>query len=94
MEKARDDVLGPRHLRTRQRAVCNKDGSYSGGIAFERSMRAKSVYENSRAYTIAHSLQRRRTVVSPASSSKMMGKPDDHLQMRHRLLKVRNSTNI
>lgn len=88
MNKARDEALGPRDKRTRERAVLNKDGTYSGGVAFERSMRAKSVFANTRAYTIATSLQKRRSVVSPASSSKLMGDPDDHLIMRHRLLKV------
>lgn len=90
MNNARDEALGPREKRTRERAVLNKDGTYSGGVAFERSMRAKSVFANTRAYTIATSLQKRRSVVSPASSSKLMGDPDDHLKMRHRLLKVSN----
>lgn len=89
MNKARDQALGSRKDRRRAAATRQKDGSYKGGVAFERHMRAKPVYHGGRAYTLSASLQKRKQAVSPASTSKLMGEPDEHLIMRNSLLKVR-----
>lgn len=65
------------------------DGTYEGGVAFERDPRAISVGTDNRAYPLSTAHQNSRTLTAPQRGRKTMGKPrTEHGQMVFDLLKV------
>lgn len=89
MDAACDAALGPKELRTRTKPVLGKDGIYRGGTAFERDRRAKPIEDGIRCYTMVNSLERQNNIVAPCAATKTMGKTDDHLMLRKKMIKVR-----
>ena len=94
--RVRDRFLGPRELRTPDKAVRIGD-QWVGGVAWERSPSAKNISTCERASTLAQSYQRPRHLTGPAAGSKILqesqvdgptdrekivDEPSDHGRMR------------
>lgn len=90
MQDARDFCLGPRELRTRDRATLNEDGKYSGGSDFERNSLADPVHPGTRVFTIGNSYENQTRIMAPCKGDKVRGDQDRRaLDMRKALLQVR-----
>ncbi|KAF7350556.1 hypothetical protein MSAN_01615300 [Mycena sanguinolenta] len=85
LRKVAEAVIGPRESVSLQAPMHKDDGTWVGGLAFERSDACKPVKHNTRCYTIANSYQTARGTWAPASSSKVCGSFDENNQMRHDL---------
>ncbi|KAG6903766.1 hypothetical protein DXG01_015067, partial [Tephrocybe rancida] len=72
MMHARDNALGPRHLRTREKPKLNEKGEKTGGVAFERCEHAKAL-NDTRCHTLAFSYEGPKKLVAPAAPGKMRG---------------------
>ena len=84
---ARDNALGPREERTRNKASCT-NGHYDGGIRFERSARAIPV-KNTRCYSIGLTYQVQPNLVAPSAGGKVRGGGlDDELKERKFMVEV------
>jgi hypothetical protein len=95
-DAARDEFLGPRHLRTRTRPQkpTNAKGNRTraaptGGIAYERSKACKSVQEPARCYTLGPSGEAPTSIVAPVASAKMVTEEiEPDVAVRQRVLNV------
>ena len=83
-----ENTLGPVNLRSPERATTEIRGTYKGGTAFERSLRARGV-KGTRCYTTAYSHQRAPNIVSATTGSKRTGGDLDNLQLRTEVNLVR-----
>ena len=89
MENARDSVLGKPEVRTPDKAVCNDDGEYVGGVAWERSKQAKNISNSERAYTLGNSYQVQRNLAGPTVGAKVKGgEPSEHNELRLEAVQV------
>ena len=77
--KARDAVLGERHLRTPDKPVLIDD-EYVGGVAWEQSPHAVSIGKAARCYTAGQSYQTQRKLAAPTLGAKMLDpeEPTEH----------------
>jgi hypothetical protein len=80
LERLAEKVLGPRDLRSSERAA-RVHGTYKGGVAIERSFRAHGV-KGARCYTTAYSYQNAPKIASVTAGSKRMGGDLDNLGLR------------
>ncbi|KAJ7636688.1 hypothetical protein FB45DRAFT_864696 [Roridomyces roridus] len=92
-DDARDDFLGARAHRTRQRPTGKPP---TGGTAYERSTIRKSVKEPSRCYTIASSFEQPTVIYAPVASAKLgeAGNPDPAIRHRKRWHAPRIRSNL
>ncbi len=90
MKDARRKVLGPRGLRTPQKAVLQEDGTYGPDLPWEQDRRAANVGMSERCYSMVHSYQSQRNLVGPSVGAKIaMGEePSDHLLMCEIVIRV------
>ena len=87
LDKARDEALGPREDRTSDAATFS-NGTYHGGIAFERSARAIKV-QNARCYNMGISYQQQPSLNAPCAGGKLEeGMFDEDLKKRRFMVKV------
>lgn len=90
LDEARDEVLGPRLLRTPERAVYHEQ-TFTGGTAFERNNRAHGIH-GARCYPLVNSFERQALLAAPSATSKHTDVGwDDGLWMRQKVVKVRIS---
>ncbi|KAG6818850.1 hypothetical protein H0H93_001053, partial [Arthromyces matolae] len=83
--KARDAALGPAHLRTPS-VTQQKNGTYIGGTAFQRTDRITRLKSGS-CYTLSNSYERPRNKMSPCKDIKMQGaEVTEHQKMRQDLI--------
>ncbi len=89
MKAARDAVLGPRELRTREKPIL-VDGVYKDGTHWERHKQAIHVSTSERCYTLVNSYQSPRNLIGPAVGAKigMDEEPTWHLRLREQVIKV------
>jgi hypothetical protein len=91
MEAVRDQILGPKDQVTEEKAHRDKlTGGYHGGIAFERSDRAKCINHAPRCYPLSTTWQMQKNMDAPAVSNKVFqSEPrDSHEDLRRNLLQA------
>ncbi|KAJ7127687.1 hypothetical protein C8R44DRAFT_873501 [Mycena epipterygia] len=71
LKTAVEKAMGPSELITLEPPVCNTDGTWKGGLAFEHG--AKPVKPDTRCYTLANSYQAPKETWSPAANAKING---------------------
>lgn len=93
LERLAKNVLGPIDLRSSDKPVTTKDGTYKGGTAFERSYRAKEV-KGARCYTTAYSFQEAPRIASTTVGSKRTGSDRENLNLRTNVNLVRRFPSV
>ncbi|KAF8173421.1 hypothetical protein K438DRAFT_1772224 [Mycena galopus ATCC 62051] len=78
-------VIGPLNAATLKAPVRKEDGTWEGGLAFERNDACKPVKPGTRCYTIANSYQAARGTWSPAAASKINGSFNESNLLRRNL---------
>jgi len=73
---AGDRCLGPKQARTTQCAAKASNGSWLGGVAFERNSRANPVKPHTRCYSIGNSFEGPTKIMAPCAGNKMTGARD------------------
>jgi hypothetical protein len=87
--------VGKKELCTSEKATQGIDGTYSGGLQFERHDRAVHVAGAERAYTLGPSHERVPNRSAPHASGKMYeGEMDDHLELQKDIIKVRTKASF
>ena len=87
LDEARDEALGRRDERTSERSIY-RDGTYTGGTAFEHNNRAHGVH-GTRCYTLVNSFERQPLLAAPSVTSKRTDtRWDDSLLMRRNIVRV------
>lgn len=85
-EQIVDEALGDPTLITADKAVMLEDGSFFGGINFERTLRTVG---DLRSYNLSTAIQIPKQMAAPAADSKVFKLGSDpHLKMRRDLLRV------
>jgi hypothetical protein len=87
--------VGKKELCTSEKATQGIDGTYSGGLQFERHDRAVHVAGAERAYTLGPSHERVPNRSAPHASGKMYkGEMDNHLELQKDIIKVRTKASF
>jgi hypothetical protein len=93
LRKIQEEIIGNKNLAGPDRPVKQCDGSFTGGLGFERNDWIVGV-KGTCCYTIGPSTQVWKTLVSPTASGKVMDeKMNADQQLRFRMLKVRSHIN-
>jgi len=85
MEAIQKEIRGKREDMGSQKAVREKDGTYSGGIEFERSRMAQCLRTGERCYPIGNTIQTQRKMSAPGAPIKVFDlakKPDAELRLK------------
>ena len=86
-DKARDDALGPRELRSSSKPV-QSGTTWIGGTAFERSVRAVPVKKDLRVFTVGASYEAPTRIMAPCAHRKLDGTEENHTSIRTSLCNV------
>jgi hypothetical protein len=88
LRKIQEDIIGDKNLASPDRPVKQRDGSFIGGLGFERNKWVVGV-KGTRCYTIGPSTQAWKSLVSPTAGGKVMDeKMNADQQLRFCMLKV------
>jgi hypothetical protein len=88
LRKIQEEIIGNKNLAGPDRPIKQHDGSFTGGVGFERNDWIVGM-KGTRCYTIGPSTQAWKTLVSPTASGKVMDeKMNTDQQLRFCMLKV------
>jgi hypothetical protein len=89
MQDVQDGILGPLEERGPEQAVQKEDGTWSGGVAKERSNIARGV-KGEHCHNEAMSIQWSKNLMSPVAATKVTGEEfEEHHTIRKKTLIVR-----
>ena len=86
-DRARDDALGPRELRSSSKPV-QSGTTWTGGTAFERSVHAAPVKKGLRVFTVGASYETPTRIMAPCAHGKLDGTDENHTSIRMSLCNV------
>jgi len=88
MKSVQDKIIGPLD-EVGSDAAMKQHGHFSGGVWFERDVRAVPLANTKRAYPLSLSYQFQKSLVAPVASNKVhAGEEDEHMQVRREVLEV------